>query len=56
MTLHGDPTQSGTTVGRMQTGRRPAHAGSRLEPLIIQESIAWKAQPSSRTGETRRTE
>src|SRR5215475_1377 len=37
--------------GRMQTGRRTAHAGSRLKPLTIQEGTAWESQPSSRTGE-----
>ena len=29
--------------GRMQTGRRTAHAGSGLKPLTTQEGTAWKA-------------
>ena len=37
--------------GRMQTGYRTAYAGSRLKPLTIREGTAWKANPSSRTGE-----
>ena len=57
------PTQCGTTVvdhevheGRMQTGRRTAHAGSRLKPLMIQEGTAWKASLPAVLGKTRRTE
>ena len=42
--------------GRMQTGRRMAHAGSRLKPPTILESIAWKASLSAVVGKTRRTE
>jgi hypothetical protein len=42
--------------GRMQTGRRMAHAGSRLKPLIIQEGTAWKASLPAVLGKTRRTE
>ena len=37
--------------GRMQTGRRTAHAGSRLKPLIDPGRHRLKSQPSSRTGE-----
>jgi hypothetical protein len=42
--------------GRMQTGCRTAHAGSRLKPLIIQEGTAWKASLPAVLGKTRRTE
>ena len=42
--------------GRMQTGRRTAHAGSRLKPLTIQEGTAWKASLPAVLGKTRRTE
>ena len=42
--------------GRMQTGRRTAHAGSRLKPLTIQEGTAWKASLAAVLGKTRRTE
>ena len=42
--------------GRMQTGCRTAHAGSRLKPLMIWEGTAWKASLSAVLGKTRRTE
>jgi len=42
--------------GRMQTGRRMAHAGSRLKPRTILESTAWKASLSAVLGKTRHTE
>jgi hypothetical protein len=42
--------------GRMQTGRRTAHAGSRLKPLTTQEGTAWKASLPAVLGKTRRTE
>jgi hypothetical protein len=42
--------------GRMQTGRRTAHAGSRLKLLTIQKGNAWKASLSAVLGKTRRTE
>ena len=42
--------------GRMQTGRRTAHAGSRLKPPTIQEGTAWKASLPAVLGKTRRTE
>jgi hypothetical protein len=38
----------------MQTGRRTAHAGSRLKPLITQEGTAWKASLPAVLGKTRR--
>ena len=41
--------------GRMQTGRRTAHAGSRLKPLTIREGPAWKASLPAVLGKTRRT-
>ena len=35
--------------GRMQTGHRTAHAGSRLKPLMLRKGPAWKASlPSAR--------
>jgi hypothetical protein len=42
--------------GRMQTGRRTAHAGSGLKPLTTQEGTAWKASLPAVLGKTRRTE
>ena len=42
--------------GRMQTGRRTAHAGSRLKLLSIQKGTAWKASLPAVLGKTRRTE
>src|SRR5262245_1376379 len=42
--------------GRMQTGRRTAHAGSRLKLLTIQKGTAWKASLPAVLGKTRRTE
>src|SRR6516165_1211398 len=42
--------------GRMQTGRRTAHAGSRLKLLTIQKGNAWKASLPAVLGKTRRTE
>jgi hypothetical protein len=42
--------------GRMQTGRRTVHAGSRLKPLTTQEGTAWKASLPAVLGKTRRTE
>ena len=42
--------------GRMQTGRRMAHAGSRLKLLTIQKGPAWKASLTAVLGKTRRTE
>ena len=57
------PTQCGTIAvdyevheGRMQTGRRTAHAGSRLKLLTIQKGTAWKASLPAVLGKTRRTE
>jgi hypothetical protein len=41
---------------RMQTGRRTAHAGSRLKLPTIQEGAAWKANLPAVLGKTRRTE
>ena len=41
--------------GRMQTGRRTAHAGSRLKPLTTQEGTAWKASLPAVLGKTRRS-
>ena len=41
---------------RMQTGRRTAHAGSRLKLLTIQKGTAWKASLPAVLGKTRRTE
>jgi len=42
--------------GRMQTGQRMAHAGSRLKLLMIPEGTAWKASLPAVLGKTRRTE
>ena len=42
--------------GRMQTGRRTAHAGSKLKLLTIQKGNAWKASLPAVLGKTRRTE
>ena len=42
--------------GWMQTGRRPAHAGSWLKPLTTQEGTAWKASLPAVLRKTRRTE
>jgi hypothetical protein len=42
--------------GRMQTGRRTAHAGSRLKLPTIQKGAAWKANLPAVLGKTRRTE
>src|SRR5262249_60348505 len=42
--------------GRMQTGRRTAHAGSRFKLLSIQKGTAWKASLPAVLGKTRRTE
>ena len=36
---------------RARTGRRTAHAGSRLKPLTTQEGHRLESQPSGRTGE-----
>src|SRR5262245_51079499 len=37
--------------GRKQTGRRPAHAGSRLKRTDVREGPRLTCQPSNRTGE-----
>jgi hypothetical protein len=42
--------------GRMQTGRRMGHAGSRLKPPTIPEGAAWKASLPAVLEKTRRTE
>jgi hypothetical protein len=42
--------------GRMQTGRRMGHAGSRLKPPTIPEGAAWKASLPAVMEKTRRTE
>jgi len=42
--------------GRMQTGRRTAHVGSRLKLPTIPEGTAWKANLPAVLGKTRRTE
>jgi hypothetical protein len=41
---------------RLQTGRRTAHAGSRLKPPLIRKGTAWKASLPAVLGKTRRTE
>jgi hypothetical protein len=53
-----DPAQYGTTdvghelhEGRTQTGRRAAHAGSRLKLIDVPGRPRLISQPSSRTGE-----
>jgi hypothetical protein len=49
-----DPTLSGSTLkheGRRQTGRRSAHAGSRLKLIDASGRSRLKRQPFSRTGE-----
>ena len=42
--------------GRRQTGRRSAHAGSRLKLIDVREGPAWKASLPAVSGKTRRTE
>ena len=42
--------------GRIQTGRRTAHAGSRLTLQTIQKGTAWTASVPAVLGKTRRTE
>jgi hypothetical protein len=42
--------------GRMQTGRRTAHAGSRLKLQTIQKGTAWTASLPAVLGKTRRTD
>ena len=49
-----DPTLCGSTLkheGRRQTGRRSAHAGSRLKLIAASGRSRLKSQPCSRTGE-----
>src|SRR6202795_1632015 len=49
-----DPTLCGSTLkheGRRQTGRRSAHAGSRLKLIAASGTSRLKSQPCSRTGE-----
>src|SRR6202162_4902736 len=49
-----DPTLCGSTFkheGRRQTGRRSAHAGSRLKLIAASGRSRLKSQPCSRTGE-----
>ena len=49
-----DPTLGGSTLkheGRRQTGRRSAHAGSRLKLIDASGRSRLTSQPSSRTGE-----
>src|SRR5215475_2350730 len=50
-TVRDNHVDSEVHKGRMQTGRRTAHAGSRLKLPTIQERHRLDSQPSSRTGE-----
>ena len=54
-TVRDNRVDSEVHKGRMQTGRRTAHAGSRLKLLTIQEGTAWKANLPAVLGKTRRT-
>jgi hypothetical protein len=55
-TVRDNRVDSEVHKGRMQTGRRTAHAGSRLKLPTIQEGAAWKANLPAVLGKTRRTE
>ena len=54
-TVRDNRVDSEVHKGRMQTGRRTAHAGSRLKLPTIQEGTAWKANLPAVLGKTRRT-
>ena len=54
-TVRDNHVDSEVHKGRMQTGRRTAHAGSRLKLPTIQEGTAWTANLPAVLGKTRRT-
>jgi hypothetical protein len=55
-TVRDNRVDSDVHKGRMQTGRRTAHAGIRLKLPTIQEGTVWKANLPAVLEKIRRTE